>query len=209
LLCGYSELARADLVKSIEQLQPKAKTSAVPPAPEKELPKVEAAKTFKKPIHPARKNQQAKTSAEQKKEKELTFASDFLMGSQKSGLAELQGNVRIHHGDLFLRSEKAQMLFDDKTKELSRVIAIGAVVLERNGEKPSEVVYASGGKMEYDRINNMVFLTQNALLKQGSDIVRGELIKYNVATGIVEVQRVQGNVTPSPKDAEQGKPREE
>jgi lipopolysaccharide transport protein LptA len=129
-------------------------------------------------------------------EKKLTFSSDLLVGNRKNGSAELQGNVKIHHGELYMQSKKAQMYFDETSKELTRVIATGEVTLEKKSPQKADSVFASGGKVEYDRVQNLIYLSKNAMLRQGADVVRGDMIKYNVSTGIVQAQQVQGNVYP-------------
>lgn len=215
----FSFPALADVVKSIEELNAPAPKQAPPSSePKREVapaptptpkPRAEQAPSASKPrpksIAKPSSPQPAETDkAELEKNKELKFTSDILTGSKKKGTAELQGNVKIHHGDLYLQSQKAQMIFDDTNKELVRVIATGEVILEKRGTKNAESVYASGGKIEYDRTNNMIFLTQQAYLRQGDDIVRGDLIKYNLTTGIVQAEQVQGNVYPSNQEKEQG-----
>jgi lipopolysaccharide transport protein LptA len=207
-LLSHTGVVRAELVKSIEELEQAGKKPATVASPEVHAPSPPALVAPVQPVPSKTPKRTASKAAvrtpKQHTPQRLTFTSDSLTGSRKQGSAELLGNVKIHHGDLFLQSKKAKMTFDEQSKELVRVIASGDVVLEKKAQEGSEAVYASGSMLEYDRQQNMVFLSKNAFLRQGSDVVRGDLIKYNVTNGLVQAEQVQGNVIPTPphkKDA--------
>ncbi len=210
ILWLWSLTVRADLVKNLEELDRPSVSHQ--PAAASPLPRMESPLPLAPPRSPSpppglssKKGRRAKADTPQPaakvglhQERKLTFSSDLLVGSRKQGMAELQGNVKIHHGELYLQAKKAQIFFDATSKELSRVVASGEVVLEKKALEggAAEAVYASGGKVEYDRGKNVIFLSQNAMLRQGADVVRGDMIKYQVDTGIVQAQQVQGNLNP-------------
>lgn len=213
-------LLHADLIKSVEELDKAARKSSPAASAPAALPQpgpapLDSKSTAPAPVlkakSPAPPSVSKPVASDPKpylnsEDKKLTFTSDKLIGSKRLGSAELVGNVKINHGDLFMQSRKAQMIFDQEGKELQRVIATGDVVLEKKALNPAEAVYASGEKIEYDRPSEMIYLTEKAFLKQGADVVRGDVIQYNLATGIVTAQQVQGKVSPNSPAQNQSSP---
>lgn len=118
-----------------------------------------------------------------------------------AGLRVYYGNVKLRQGTLKLDADKLEVRFaDDK---LQSAVAVGepAVFRQRPDGKDVDVV-GEALFIHLDEVQNIVTLTRNAVLTQGSDSVAGRTIVYNMATDKMQVRSGTGGNTRTTKGAE-------
>ena len=156
----------------------------------------------------ARKGQQAqkiqKQPAEEKDTQKLpvAFEGDELSGMREHGLIELHSNVRVRQADLRLQSERAKVFFEHRTNDVERVEAIGQVRMSKEDAKTGEMIRAESEWAEFAAAEQKVTLMGKAVLVRGRDIIRGEVIYYDLNTGWLKASQVKGIVQPKNQPSE-------
>ena len=89
-----------------------------------------ATKEIKRKPQPVRKKAAKKPSNSLRKEA-VKLKSNGLKGSRSEGKLTLLDNVRISQGDLEIRCNKANILFDAKSDEIERIVASGRVKMKK------------------------------------------------------------------------------
>ncbi len=135
-----------------------------------------------------------KKSAGKGKVDPVLFFGDHLIGDKSSGFLELKKNVVVKRTDFLMKAESSKIFFDDKLAEVARVFAEGHVSIKKTDKDSNKVVTTLSDSAEYFSHEDLVILKGHAEVHRGSDIVRGNTIKYNLKTGWIEAEKVSGRV---------------
>jgi lipopolysaccharide export system protein LptA len=138
----------------------------------------------------------------------IDIDSDRLEADQKKNTITYKGNVVAKQEDVTLYANTLVILYDPDTKKLKEIIATGnvkVVQLERR---------ATGQKATFDQEKNKVILDGDAVVREGTNVIRGERIIFYVEEerSVVEPAkggRVSTSITPPPKEeGDERKPKE-
>lgn len=105
------------------------------------------------------------------KDSPTTIDADTLVLNMQSRQFEYSGNVKVHHGDMKLSSEKLQGSYS-ADNQIETLLAVKDVVIE----KPDGTC-AKSQKAEYDAKSETVMLTDNPEITQGESILSADKIK--------------------------------
>lgn len=105
----------------------------------------------------------------------------------QQGLRVYTGNVKLRQGTIRLDADRVEVRFKDDQLETAVAEGNPAVFRQRPDGKDVDVV-GEGRYIHMDEINNVITLTNNAVLTQGADSVSGRVIVYNMATDKMQVR---------------------
>jgi len=139
----------------------------------------------------------------------IDIASDTVEADQKTNTVTFKGNVVAKQEDTTLYANTLTILYDPNTKKLKEIIAVGNVKVVQLDRR------ATGQKATFDQDKNKVILDGEAVVREGTNVIRGERITFYVdeERSVVEGgkgSRVSTSITPPPKEeGEEKKPKEE
>jgi lipopolysaccharide transport protein LptA len=142
----------------------------------------------------------SKRSADENSKLPVTFESQGLRGTRKAGLLELQKEVIIKQGDFRMDADQAEVIMDQKTEEVDHVVANGNVKMTKVDPETGEKVKASADTVTFNAGKQTVTLSGNAKFSRGHDLVRGKTITYDLKSGWLNADKVEGVVQPSPEN---------
>lgn len=143
------------------------------------------------------KKPSGRTPKDQSTRLPVAFKSDGLKGTRKDGIIELQRNVVVTQGDFRMIADEAEVIFDQKTEEVDQVIARGNVRITKKDPKTGEMVNARGESVTFQAAKEVAILSGNARFSRGADLVRGKTITYDMKTGWLNAEKVDGIVQPA------------
>ena len=127
------------------------------------------------------------------------FQSIGLNGLREKGMVELLQEVVVTQGEMRLESEHAQVIFDEASHEVRKVIADGKVRISGVDENSGDKFKAFGDKAVFLNSERTVVLEGNAKLQRGEDsVIRSRKITYEMNTGWIRADRVAGEMQASP-----------
>jgi lipopolysaccharide export system protein LptA len=139
----------------------------------------------------------------------IDITSDTVEADQKTNKIIFKGNVVAKQEDTTLYANTVTVFYDEKTRKLKEIIAVGnvkVVQLERR---------ATSQKATFDQNKNKVIFDGDAVVREGTNVIRGERIVYYVDEGRSVVEggkggRVSTSITPpSKEEGEEKKPKAE
>jgi len=150
----------------------------------------------KNPGQPSKRNSpKGKTAAQEP----VHFQSMGLNGLREKGMVELLQDVVVTQGEMKLESEHAQVIFDEASHEVRKVIADGKVRINGVDENSGDKFKAFGDKAVFLNSERTVVLEGNAKLQRGEDsVIRSRKITYEMNTGWIRADRVAGEMQAAP-----------
>ena len=139
----------------------------------------------------------------------IEITADTLEVRQTENLAIFRGDVDAIQGDLLLKADMLVVHYRDNMERpdqpgISQIDAEGNVFVS----SPNET--AQGARGVYDVDNQMIWLTGQVILTQGDNIIQGDRLELNLATGKSRVlsavsddetrERVRGLFVPKKQD---------
>ena len=120
----------------------------------------------------------------------IEISSDSLEVRQKENLAIFQGNVAAIQGDIRLRADRVTVHYrrqgaNDSAGSISGTIAKLDAVGNVFVSSPTET--ARGKSAVYDVDNRTVSLRGSVVLTRGENVLRGERLVINLATGVTKL----------------------
>jgi lipopolysaccharide export system protein LptA len=115
----------------------------------------------------------------------VEVTSDSLSVDQATGAATFTGNVVIGQGELRVQAGEVEVLYDEATGGIARLLASGGVTLAT----PEEAAEAQAA--DYDLGAGQLTLTGEVLLTQGASAISGDRLVVELETGAA---RMEGNV---------------
>ncbi len=138
----------------------------------------------------------------------IDITSDTVEADQKTNTVTFKGNVIAKQEDTTLYANTLTILYDPNTKKLKEIVAVGNVKVVQLDRR------ATGQKATFDQDKNKVVLDGEAVVREGTNVIRGERITFYVdeERSVVEPGkggRVSTSITPPPKEeGEEKKPKE-
>lgn len=112
---------------------------------------------------------------------------------QQAGVAIYQGNVKVIQGVSTIWADKMVITLKNNVAHL--IEAEGKPVkFHYKGDK--QPINGQGSKMVYEVPKKTVTLTGNAIVKQGKDVVKGEVITYDLTKEVIGGKRVKMTFLP-------------
>ena len=129
----------------------------------------------------------------------IDITSDTVEADQKTNKVTFKGNVVAKQEDTTLYANTLTILYDPNTKKLKEIIAVGNVKVVQLDRR------ATGQKATFDQDKNKVVLDGEAVVREGTNVIRGERITFYVdeERSVVEGgrgSRVSTSITPPPKE---------
>ncbi len=216
--------ARADLVEEVEDLDRQPRADQQPTPSSSDTPSAAPLRSERGPVTPAPKPQ-VKNKADEKTEDKaedrtddkaggkvrgekrhkpvkrtpIQFESKSLQAVKDQSRVVLQEDVLITQGDFRLQADEATIYFDKKTREAMKVIASGRVKAFKSDVELKQRVKAECNEAVFYNQERKMVLRGNAKLWRGEDLVRGKQITYELDTGWIKADRVEGVVQPGGK----------
>lgn len=158
----------------------------------------------------------------------ISIDADKLDVYDKEGRAVFSGNVVAVQGDTNMRCSEMNVFYESKRGEktaaadaapagglgqdsnIKKILCKGPVTIKTKTQT------ATGDRAEFDRVANKVFLIGNAALSDGTNVMKGERVAYDLTTQVANVVggggssggRVRALIVPgSEKDKEKPKAR--
>ena len=142
------------------------------------------------------------------REQAIKIQADTAVVDDKKGITIYSGNVIIDQGTLHITADEVKVLMSER--EVMQIIASMAprskklAHYQQLPDDDEELVSADAEIITYFLQEERLHLAGNAYLKQTRDTFSGELLHYDVATGIVDLKggsktssgRVQITLTP-------------
>lgn len=110
---------------------------------------------------------------------------------QKTGTSIYYGNVVITQGSMRLVADKATIFTDGGS--FQRMEAVGSPVRWRY--KPAadkDELYGTSQQIEYNAVDNLIVMTDNAKVTQNKDVFTGDRIEYDLDTDLVKARGREG-----------------
>lgn len=129
----------------------------------------------------------------------IDITSDTVEGDQKQNTVTFKGNVVAKQEDMTLYANILIIIYDPDTKKLKEIVATGNVKVVQLDRR------ATGQKVTFDQDQNKVVLDGDAVIREGTNVIRGERITFYVEEerSVVESGkggRVTTTITPPPRE---------
>ncbi|MDA0653867.1 MAG: lipopolysaccharide transport periplasmic protein LptA [Proteobacteria bacterium] len=105
---------------------------------------------------------------------------------QDNGIARFTGNVRAVQGDLILSADSVVVTYAPGADAIRAIEAAGNVFVSTAAET------AQGDAGTYDVEHGIITLTGAVVLTRGENVVRGNRLVLNLATGLSRVEAGEG-----------------
>lgn len=131
----------------------------------------------------------------------IKYRSERLAGQKEGGVLVLEENVVVTQDEMRIEADKATIHFDQTTNEVIDCVAIGNVSFYQKDPETGNPVTAQGREAIFNNRERTVILKGDPKLVRGGDVVRGRQILYDLTSGWVKADRVEGVVQPTKQDA--------
>ncbi|MFW2439693.1 MAG: lipopolysaccharide transport periplasmic protein LptA [Arenicellales bacterium] len=117
----------------------------------------------------------------------VTIDADTTSIDFRTGQRVLTGNVEITQGTLNIKADKIILIY--KGDDIDTATAYGKPVkFKQLPEGHKEMVYGEGYKLKLEQAKDLITLTKNAKVTQGTNIVTGKIINYNMKTSKMTIK---------------------
>ncbi len=122
----------------------------------------------------------------------ITIKADNVQLNEKTGISVYNGNVVFTQGSLVLKGNR--IVIHQPKGKLKKIIVTGKPAsFEQQQDNVKQRVQAKAGKMEFITRDELVYLTQNASVSQGKNLLKGERIEYNTRNSTVSARKGANN----------------
>ncbi|HEX6929413.1 MAG TPA: lipopolysaccharide transport periplasmic protein LptA [Gammaproteobacteria bacterium] len=108
----------------------------------------------------------------------LTVEAASMEADRGKEISVFTGNVRVDKGSIHIEADEVRLRAHEG--EVQEGTLIGAPVKFRQQPDDAPLVEGEARRIEYDAVNRVVVLTGGAWVRQGTDEVRGETIRYDL-----------------------------
>ncbi|OUD09635.1 lipopolysaccharide transport periplasmic protein LptA [Marivivens niveibacter] len=120
----------------------------------------------------------------------VEITADSLSVDQETGIAAFSGNVLITQGELRLSAGSVEVVYDDDSGDITRLIASGGVTFVTATDA------AEAQTAVYDLADNTLNMTGDVLITQGRSAIAADSMRVNLATGKAQLDgRVRTTLT--------------
>ena len=146
------------------------------------------------------------------RQQQIHIQADRITVHEKKGMSYYEGNVQFTQGSLQINGDELTVHLQGDV--LQKIIVKGApATLQQQPEPDKELVHSKAAHMEYDAVQQIVTLIDNAHVQQGPNSFAGDYIEYDTRNnrvsarkGETEDSRVHVIITPPDKQGEQVTP---
>lgn len=172
-----------------------------PPPKTKPEEKPETKKAIKSEKAPDKSGPQSGGGSSSNANTPIKYSCERLAGEKQGGVVVLEENVVVTQADMRIEADKATIHFDQATNEVIDCVAVGNVKFFRRDPETGGPVTAEGREAVFNNRERTVTLKGDPKLVRGGDVVRGRQIIYDLTSGWVKADRVEGVVQPSKQEA--------
>lgn len=124
--------------------------------------------------------------------KPIKIKADSASINEKTGVSVYRGNVIFSQGSLIIKGNK--VIIHQDAGSISKILVTGKLAsFQQQQDNQNELVKAKAGEMEYITKDEKVYLSQNASVSQGDNLLKGNEIEYNTRTSTVTAQKSKNN----------------
>ncbi len=181
--------SKNDQIKPVPTLSPLADPAPKANVQSEKTPKANAS---------SKKTEKGQTGDEHDSTAPIQWQAKGFKGTREGQMIELRKDVVVTQGDVKLTADSANVYFD-QNKEVNKILASGNVKVARDAALPKDRMTARGNEAIFFNSERKVVLKGKASLIRGGDIVRGKQISYDLNTGWITVDNVEGVVQPGDK----------
>lgn len=139
----------------------------------------------------------------QKRDEPIRIKSDKFEVRDKDKIATFTGNVQIVQGETDVRCNALVVFYEEQkgkpapkanpdtdrgSQQVKRMECRGSVVVTQKEQR------AVGERADFDVPSNMLTLTGKVVVTRGEDVMRGQRLVVNMATGVAQVDSGGGQV---------------
>lgn len=154
----------------------------------------------------------ASRALETDRQQPIHIQADRITVHEKEGRSYYEGNVEFTQGSLQINGDEITVHLQNNV--LQKIIVTGKpATLQQRPEADQELVHSRALRMEYDAIQQIVTLIEDAQVLQGPNSFAGDYIEYDTRTNRVsarkgesEDSRVHVIITPPPDKQEKATP---
>jgi len=139
-----------------------------------------------------------KIATKQDKKLPIKWSAKGLSAINNQKTIKLIKDVVVTQGNLRLDSDKATVYLDEQD-EVKKVVATGRVKVVKEAEEKKDKISARGQEAIFYNETQMIVLKGRATLWRGGDVIKGKQISYNLVSGMITVDSVEGVVKPEEK----------
>ncbi len=122
----------------------------------------------------------------------IKIKADNVTMNEKAGVSVYNGNVIFTQGSLILKGSK--IVIHQPDGKVSKIIVTGKPAsFQQQQDNVEQLVRAKAGKMEFITADERVYLSQNASVSQGENLLKGEQIEYNTRNSTITAQKGAGD----------------
>ncbi len=111
----------------------------------------------------------------------VEVTADTLDVNQADGSAEFAGNVRVGQGEMRLSADRVQVIYNQESRGIERMVATGSVVLVNGPDA------AQADRADYSVDTGTVVMTGSVLLTQGQSALTSDKMTVNLTTGTAQM----------------------
>ena len=120
----------------------------------------------------------------------VEITADSLSVDQETGIAAFSGNVLIAQGELRLSAGSVEVVYDDDSGDITRLVASGGVTFVTATDA------AEAQTAVYDLAENKLTMTGDVLITQGRSAIAADSMRVNLTTGKAQLDgRVRTTLT--------------
>lgn len=124
--------------------------------------------------------------------KPVKIKADSVSINEKTGISRYLGNVIFSQGSLIIKGN--MVVIHQVDGNVNKIIVTGKPAsFQQQQDNKKELVEANAGQMEYITKDEKVYLSQNASVSQGDNLLKGNEIEYNTRTSTVTAQKSDNN----------------
>ena len=132
----------------------------------------------------------------------VTIDADTTSIDFRTGQRVLTGKVEVTQGTLNIKADKIVLIY--KGDDIDTATAYGKPVkFKQLPEGHKEMVYGEGHKLKLEQAKDMITLTKNAKVTQGTNIITGKVIHYNMKTSKMTIKGQSSSKKKMASDAKQ------
>ncbi len=122
----------------------------------------------------------------------IKIKADSVSLNEKTGISVYKGNVVFTQGSLILKGSK--VVIHQPDGKVSKIIVTGKPArFQQQQDNAKQLVKAEAGKMEFITRDEKVYLSQNAFVAQGENLLKGNKIEYNTRNSTVSAKGKDSN----------------
>jgi lipopolysaccharide export system protein LptA len=120
----------------------------------------------------------------------IRIKSDGLEWDYNGHVVTFKGNVIANQEDVTLYSDRLVVYYEEASNELTQIVAEGAVRIVQADKR------ATGEKAVFDNAERRIVLTGNPVIRQGKNVVIGDMITIFVDQDRVSVEKADVTISP-------------